>query len=97
MAFSSVLTNLALLVNQFEIGNAIKQIGWHTYIVVADWNVVQATFIYFFAVETTSRTLEELTEIFNGPNPGKRSTQKQKVLVSETTNQVIAVRQEVVA
>lgn len=97
MALSSVLTNIALLVNQFGIGNAIDQIGWHTYIILAGWNVVQATFIYFFAVETNSRTLEQLTEIFDAPNPRKRSTEKQQDLVSGTTNQVIAVKEEPVA
>lgn len=97
MALSSVLTNIALLVNQFGIGNAISEIGWHTYIILAGWNVVQAVFIYFFAVETNKRTLEELTEIFNAPNPRKRSTQKQEILVSGTTNQLIAVKESPVA
>lgn len=33
-------------------------------------------FIYFFFVETKGRTLEELDEIFESPNPRKASTQK---------------------
>lgn len=93
MAFYSVFTNIALLVNQFGIGNAMAVISWHTYIILAGWNIVQAVFIYFFAVETCKRTLEELTEIFDAPNPRKRSTQKQQVLVSAETDEVLQVKE----
>ncbi|KAJ5490145.1 Major facilitator superfamily domain general substrate transporter [Penicillium expansum] len=92
MAMYSVFTNIALLVNQFGVGNAIDVIGWHTYIILAGWNIVQGVFIYFFAVETNNRTLEELTEIFDAPNPRKKSTESQQVLVSDTANQVVEVK-----
>ncbi|KAI9935134.1 hypothetical protein MW887_000755 [Aspergillus wentii] len=90
MAMYSVFTNIALLVNQFGIGGAIDAIGWHTYIILAGWNIVQGIVIYFFAVETNQRTLEELSEIFDAPNPRKKSTEPQQVLVSET-EQVVQV------
>ncbi|KAJ5419393.1 uncharacterized protein N7487_002943 [Penicillium crustosum] len=92
MAMYSVFTNIALLVNQFGVGNAIDVIGWHTYIILAGWNIVQGVFIYFFAVETNNRTLEELSEIFDAPNPRKKSTESRQVLVSETANQVVEVK-----
>ncbi|KAJ5158795.1 Major facilitator superfamily domain general substrate transporter [Penicillium coprophilum] len=92
MAMYSVFTNIALLVNQFGFGNAINAIGWHTYIILAGWNIVQGVFIYFFAVETNGRTLEELSEIFEAPNPRKKSTEKQEVLVSEVENKVVEVK-----
>ncbi|KXG46738.1 Major facilitator superfamily domain, general substrate transporter [Penicillium griseofulvum] len=92
MAMYSVFTNIALLVNQFGVGNAISVIGWHTYIILAGWNIVQGVFIYFFAVETSGRTLEELSEIFEAPNPRKKSTESQQVLVSEAANQVVEVK-----
>lgn len=88
----SVFTNIALLVNQFGIGNAISVIGWHTYILLACWNIVQGVFITFFAVETNGRTLEELAEIFEAPNPRKKSTEKQQILVSDTANEVVEVK-----
>lgn len=94
MAVYSVFTNVALLVNQFGIGNAISAIGWHTYILLAGWNIVQAVFIYFFAVETNKRTLEELSEVFDAPNPRKKSTEPQQLLVSESTDQVLQVKKE---
>ncbi|KAJ5951050.1 Major facilitator superfamily domain general substrate transporter [Penicillium vulpinum] len=92
MAMYSVFTNIALLVNQFGVGNAISVIGWHMYIILAGWNVVQGVIIYFFAVETNGRTLEELTEIFDAPNPRKKSTERQQVLVSENANEVVEVK-----
>ena len=96
MALSSVAVNIACLVNQFGMGNAIAAIGWKTYIILAVWNVFQAAFIYFFAVETNRRTLEELTEIFDAPNPRKESVKKHRIIVSNTTNQVVGVKEELV-
>ena len=40
--------------------------------------------IYFFFVETAGKTLEELAEIFEAPNPRKYSTRKVKVEVTST-------------
>jgi predicted MFS family arabinose efflux permease len=94
MATYSVMTNIALLVNQFGIGNAINVIGWHTYIILAGWNIVQALFIYFFAVETNKQTLEQLSEIFGAANPRKASTESRKIVVSERTNQVTLAKDE---
>jgi hypothetical protein len=39
--------------------------------------------IYFFFVETGGKTLEELGEIFEAPNPRKASTQQVKLEVDE--------------
>ncbi|KAJ5630198.1 Major facilitator superfamily domain general substrate transporter [Penicillium longicatenatum] len=91
MAMYSVFTNIALLVNQFGVGNAIDAIGWHTYIILAGWNIVQGVIIYFLAVETNNRTLEELSEIFDAPNPRKKSTEVQQVLIPETESQAVQV------
>jgi hypothetical protein len=46
--------------------------------------------IYFFFVETAGKTLEELTEIFEAPNPRKASTKKVKVEVT-STGQVVGI------
>ncbi|KAG0155350.1 hypothetical protein PDIDSM_925 [Penicillium digitatum] len=92
MAMYSVFTNIALLVNQFGFGNAIGVIAAYIYIILACWNIVQGVFIYFFAVETNNRTLEDLTEIFEAPNPRKKSTESQQVLVSDTANNVVEVK-----
>ena len=39
--------------------------------------------LYFTAVETKGRSLEELEEIFESPNPVKASLKKQTVVVKE--------------
>jgi len=38
------------------------------------WDLFEFAFIYFFYVETKSRTLEDLDAIFEAPNPRKAST-----------------------
>ena len=40
------------------------------------WDCFEFAFIYFFFVETKSRTLEDLDAIFEAPNPRKASTRK---------------------
>ena len=94
MAFSSILVNIAVIVNQSSIGNAMDAIGWHTYLIFAGWDLIQATVVYFVAVETNNRTLEQLTEIFDAPNLRKESTKKHKIFVSNSDNRAVAVDQD---
>ncbi|KAF4416354.1 lactose permease [Fusarium acutatum] len=76
MAFSSLFTNAAMLVMQFGIPVALKNIAWKTYIVFCVWCVCQSIILYFLVPETKNRTLEELDHIFSSSNPVKTSTQK---------------------
>ena len=41
-------------------------IGWKTYMVNASWNVLLWVYIYFQWVEAKGKTLEEISEIFDG-------------------------------
>lgn len=52
------------------------QIGYWFYVFFVFWDVFEFVFIYFFYVETKSRTLEDLDEIFEARNPRKASTRK---------------------
>jgi hypothetical protein len=52
------------------------------------WIAVEIVIIYFFAVETAGKTLEELSSIFNAPNPRKESTRKTKIDVDSAGNVV---------
>lgn len=70
------LAHLFTLINQFCFPIALKKIGWYTYIVFIGWDIFEATVSYFVSVETKGRTLEELSEIFESPNPVKASLQK---------------------
>jgi hypothetical protein len=64
------------LLNQFCFPVALQKIGWYTYIVFIVWDLFEATVSYFVSVETKNHTLEELSEIFESPNPVKASLQK---------------------
>jgi hypothetical protein len=46
--------------------------------------------IYLFFVETAGKTLEELSDIFEAPNPRKYSTRKVKLEIT-STGQVLGV------
>lgn len=52
------------------------------------WIAVEIVIIYFFAVETANKTLEELSSIFNAPNPRKESTRKAQIEVDSAGNVV---------
>lgn len=76
--------NIAIIVNTYGTSIGIEVIGWRLYIVFIGWIVVEMVVIYFFFVETSGKTLEELTEIFEAPNPRKASTRKVKIEVTRT-------------
>ena len=86
MAFSSLVTNAALMVNQFGLPVAIANIGWKLYIVFVGWCLVESAVVFFFLVETKGRTLEELDEIFDAPNPRKASLAVKKVTLDAGDN-----------
>ena len=86
MAFSSLVVNAALMVNQFGLPVAIQNIGWKLYIVFILWCLVESAVVYFFLVETKGRTLEELDEIFKAKNPRKESLKVKKVTLDESAN-----------
>ncbi|KAI0518040.1 lactose permease [Xylaria bambusicola] len=76
--------NVAIIVNTYGISIGIKDIGWRLYIVYIGWIVIEMILIYRFFVETAGKTLEELAEIFEAPNPRKYSTRKVRVEVTGT-------------
>lgn len=57
-------------------------------IVYCGWILVEIIIIYFFAVETAGKTLEELSSIFEAKNPRKESTRKAKIEVDSAGNVV---------
>lgn len=76
--------NVAMIVNTYGISVGIAKIGWKLYVVYIVWICVELVTIYFFFVETKGKTLEELSEVFEAPNPRKASTRKTKVAVTES-------------
>ncbi|KAH6884275.1 general substrate transporter [Thelonectria olida] len=63
------------LVLAYSSGPAFEQIGYYFYLVFVFWDLIEVAFIYFFFPETKDRTLEELHEVFEAPDPVKKSLQ----------------------
>ncbi|KAF4442931.1 hypothetical protein F53441_11575 [Fusarium austroafricanum] len=61
------------LVLAYSSGPAFEKIGYYFYLVFVFWDLAEAGFIYLFFPETKDRTLEELNEVFEAPNPVKKS------------------------
>ncbi|CAK7220632.1 hypothetical protein SBRCBS47491_004254 [Sporothrix bragantina] len=58
---------------QYSSGPAFQHIHYYFYCVFIAWNTIEVIVIYFFWPETAGRTLEELSEVFDSPNPVKKS------------------------
>jgi Na+/melibiose symporter-like transporter len=83
MAFYALAVSCASFVNTYAGPIALQKITWKYYIVYIAWDLFECAVIWFCAVETKGRTLEELNEIFEDPSPVKASTRKYKVAVVE--------------
>ncbi|KAK7415548.1 hypothetical protein QQX98_005794 [Neonectria punicea] len=68
--FSSAVASTII---QYSSGPAFEDIGYYFYLVFVFWDLFEAVFMYFFFPETKDRTLEELSEVFEAPNPVKKS------------------------
>ena len=83
--------NIALMVNTYGISIGIAAIGWKLYLVYIVWICIELVVIYFFFVETAGKTLEELSAIFEAPNPRKESLKKVKVALNTNDGTVLHV------
>ncbi|KAH9482516.1 Lactose permease [Psilocybe cubensis] len=83
MALYALAVSCASFVNTYAGPIALANITWKYYIVYIVWDLFECLVIWFCAVETKGRTLEELNEIFEDPNPVKASTRKLKVAIIE--------------
>ncbi|KAF5684599.1 lactose permease [Fusarium circinatum] len=76
------------LVLAYSSGPAFEKIGYYFYLVFVFWDLLEAAFIFFFFPETKDRTLEELNEVFDAPNPVKKSLEPRTAeTVRATMNQ----------
>lgn len=73
----------------FVIGIAFTQAGWKYYFLYIFWDILELACIYFFFVETSNRTLEELTWIFQSKHPVKASLQKDTITLAHTQEGVV--------
>lgn len=82
-AVKFVFINIATMTNTYGISVGLKEIGWRLYLVYIVWICIEIAIIYFFFVETSGKTLEELMEIFEAKNPRKASTKKVSVGIDQ--------------
>lgn len=78
MGLNNFCLNLAEFINTYATPIALKRIQWRLYIVYIGWNIVQATWIYAFFVETRGHTLEEMDIIFEDKHPVRKSLETRK-------------------
>ena len=81
MGMYNFWVNIAGFYNTFVTGIAFTGAEWKYYFLFIFWDILEFIFIYFLFVETKGRTLEELSDIFQGKNRVQRSLQKTEVVV----------------
>jgi sugar porter (SP) family MFS transporter len=72
-SLAQFFTACASAIIQYASGPAFQHIHYYFYLFFIGWDVIELIVIYFFWPETKDRTLEELDELFEAPNPVKRS------------------------
>jgi MFS family permease len=88
MGMSNFFINIANFYNTFVTGIAFTRAGWRYYLLFIFWDVLELVVIWFLFVETSRRTLEELTAIFQSRNPVKASLVRDEVLVPQVEQDV---------
>ena len=83
MAFQGFVGGLASFINTYATPVALQNIGWRTYTIFLVFHACQWVAMYFSVVETKGRSLEELEEIFNDPQPVKKSLERHQVIIKE--------------
>ncbi|KAL2871588.1 putative MFS lactose permease [Aspergillus lucknowensis] len=82
MGLSNFFVNIASFYNTFVTGIAFTRAGWKYYFLFIFWDTFEVLVIYFLFVETSKRTLEELTIIFQQRNPVQASLDKEEIFIS---------------
>ncbi|KAF9455932.1 general substrate transporter [Collybia nuda] len=97
MAVYAFAVSCASFVNTYAGPIALGNIQWRYYIVYVGWDLFECVVIWFCAIETKGRTLEELNEIFEDPHPVRASIAKQKIALIEKagTTQIQAMPADV--
>ncbi|KAL2846317.1 general substrate transporter [Aspergillus pseudodeflectus] len=82
MAMNNFFINIASFYNTFVTGIAFTRVGWKYYFLFIFWCTFEVAVIYFLFVETSKRTLEELTVIFQQKRPVQASLDKEEIFIS---------------
>ncbi|KXS14312.1 general substrate transporter [Gonapodya prolifera JEL478] len=83
MSLNNLLVNICGFYSSYVTPIAMGSIGWRFYFVYIAWDLMEVIVIYLFFVETKGRTLEELDEVFDAPNPVQASLKPSRALLEE--------------
>lgn len=75
-AVGNLASSISSTIIQYASGPAFENIKYYFYLVFVFWDLIEVVVMYFFFPETKERTLEELAEVFEAPNPVKKSLEK---------------------
>jgi len=87
-ALGNFMSSGISIVLAYSSGPAFEKIGYYFYLVFVFWDIIEAIFIWKFFPETKDRTLEELAEVFEAPNPVKKSLEPRNAETVMATMQV---------
>lgn len=78
-AAGNLASNIASAVIQYSAGAAFESIHYYFYLVFVFWDLFEWLIMFLYFPETKDRTLEELSEVFEAPNPVKKSLEKRNI------------------
>jgi sugar porter (SP) family MFS transporter len=87
-ALGLLVSNISSAIIQYISGPAFASIKYYFYLVFMVWDIIEIVVVYFFFPETKERTLEEMSEVFEVPNPVKKSLQKRNMATVLNTLEV---------
>ncbi|KAJ3205006.1 hypothetical protein HDU82_005469 [Entophlyctis luteolus] len=86
MAFCQLLINAASVIQNWVLIYGVNSYGWKWDAFYCVFNVFAGFIIYTHFVETKGYTLEKIEDIFNDPNPVKKSLSEIRQVVSADTH-----------
>ncbi|KAK2778029.1 hypothetical protein FQN52_002934 [Onygenales sp. PD_12] len=72
-AVGNFMSSVSSIIIQYSSGPAFEDIKYYFYLFFVFWDIFEVVVMWFYFPETKERTLEELAEVFEAPNPVKRS------------------------
>ncbi|KAL7416185.1 hypothetical protein BDY24DRAFT_413086 [Mrakia frigida] len=93
MGISGFIVSGIGFINQFAGPIALQNIKNSYAFVFVGWDCVEALCWYLFGVETQGRTLEQLQDIFDAPNPVKASKHRDTVAIKRDGDHIAVVEQ----
>ncbi|KAJ3353397.1 hypothetical protein HDU83_006882 [Entophlyctis luteolus] len=86
MAFCQLIINAASVIQNWVLIYGVNSYGWKWDAFYCVFNVFAAFIIHMYFVETKGYTLEKIEDIFNDPNPVKKSLSEIRQVVSADTH-----------